>query len=53
MTAFHDPNKKEAAQQRLDQLKQGTRLAAEFFMEFEEHKSLAGYNDEGYIALLK
>ena len=53
LTAFRDLNKKEAAQRRLDQLKQGTRLAAEFFVEFEEHKSLAGYNDEGYIALLK
>jgi hypothetical protein len=53
LTAFRDPNKKEAAQRRLEQLKQGTKPAAEFFVEFEENKSLAGYNDEGYIALLK
>jgi hypothetical protein len=53
LAAFRDPNKKEAAQQKLDGLKQGTRPAAEFFVEFEEYKTLAGYNDEGYIALLK
>ena len=53
LAPFHDPNKKEAAQQRLEQLKQGTKPAAEFFVEFEENKSLAGYKDEGYIALLK
>ena len=51
--AFHNPNKNEAAQQKLEQLKQGIKLATEFFVEFEEHKSLAGYNDKGYIALLK
>ena len=46
LTAFHDPNKKEATQQRLKQLKQGTKPATEFFVEFEENKSLAGYNNE-------
>ena len=53
ITTFHDLNKKEAAQRKLKQLRQGTRPAAEFFVEFEEHKSLAEYNDEGYIVLLK
>jgi Retrotransposon gag protein len=53
LMAFKDPNKKEAAQWRLEQLKQGTRPATEFFVEFEELKSLAKYNDERYIALLK
>ena len=53
LTAFHDPNKKEATQRRLEQLKQGTKPATEFFVEFEENKSLAGYNNEGYITLLK
>ena len=53
LAAFRDPNKKEVAQQKLELLKQGIRLVAEFFVEFEEHKSLAGYNDEGYIVLLK
>src|SRR3979490_2446355 len=53
LVTFHDPNKKEMAQQRLEQLRQGGRLAAEFFVEFEEHQSQAGYNDEGYVALLK
>src|SRR3979490_599022 len=53
LATFHDPNKKETAQQRLEQLKQGGKLAAEFFVEFEEHRSQAGYNDEGYVALLK
>jgi Retrotransposon gag protein/Zinc knuckle len=51
--AFKDPNKKEAAQQKLEQLKQGIRPAAEFFVEFEEYKATAGYNEEGYISLLK
>ena len=53
LVTFHDPNKKEMAQRRLEQLRQGGRLATEFFVEFEEHRSQAGYNDEGYIALLK
>ena len=26
---------------------------AEFFVEFEEYKATAGYNEEGYISLLK
>ena len=47
LAVFRDPNKKE------EQLKQGIRPVAEFFVEFEEHKSLAGYIDEGYIVLLK
>ena len=47
--AFRDHNKKDAAQWKLEQLKQGTRLAAEFFIEFEECKALAGYNDEGFM----
>ena len=34
-------------------MKQRIRPVAVFFVEFEEYKSLAGYNDEGYIALLK
>jgi hypothetical protein len=34
-------------------LRQGTRPAEEFFVEFEEYKALAKYNDEGYIAILK
>ena len=37
----------------MEQLKQGGKPAAEFFVEFEEHRSQAGYNDEGYVALLK
>ena len=41
------------SQQKLEQLKQGIRPVAEFFVEFEEHKSPAGYNDEEYIVLLK
>ena len=53
LAAFRDPNKKEVAQQKLEQLKQGIRPVAEFFIEFEEHKSLAGHNDEGSITLLK
>ena len=53
LATFHDPNKKEMAQRRLEQLKQGGKPAAEFFVEFEEHRSQAGYNDEGYVALLK
>ena len=53
LVAFRDPDKKEVAQQKLEQLKQGIRPVAEFFVEFEEYKSLAGYNDKGYIALLK
>ena len=51
--AFKDPNKKEAAQQTVEQLKQGIQLAAEFFIKFEEYKGSAGYNEEGYISLLK
>ena len=51
-TAFRDPNK-EAAQQKLARLKERIRPVAEFFVEFEEYKSLADYNDEGYIVLLK
>ena len=53
LTAFRDPNKKEAAQQKLKQLKQETRPVTKFFVEFGEHKFLEGYNDEGYITLLK
>src|SRR3979490_1049947 len=53
LATFHDPNKKETAQLRLEQLKQGGKPAAEFFVEFEEHRSQAGYNDEGYVPLLK
>ena len=49
--AVRDPNKKEAAQQKLEQLKQGMRPVAELFI--KEYKSPEGYNDEGYIALLK
>ena len=50
--AFRDHNKKDAAQWKLEQLKQGTRSATEFFIEFKECKALARYNDEGYITLL-
>ena len=50
LMAFRDPNKKEVAQQKLEQLKQGIRPVAEFFVEFEEYKSLGGYNHAGYIA---
>src|SRR3979490_1370106 len=39
LATFHDPNKKETAQRRLEQLKQGGKPAAEFFVEFEEHRS--------------
>ena len=53
LAAFRDPNKKETAQQKLEQLKQGIRSVAEFFIEFEEYNFLAGYNDKVYIALLK
>ena len=35
LTAFRDPNKKEAVQQKLEQLKQRISLVAEFFIEFE------------------
>ena len=53
ITAFKDPNKKQAVQQKLEQLKQGIQPATEFFVESEEYKATAGYNEEGYISLLK
>jgi len=51
--AFKDPNKKEEVQQKLERLKQGIRPVAEFFVKFEEYKATAGYNEKGYISLLK
>lgn len=53
ITAFSNANKKEQAQRKLELLRQGMRPAEEYFVEFEEYKALAKYNDEGYIALLK
>jgi Retrotransposon gag protein/Zinc knuckle len=53
ISAFANPNKKEQAQRKLEQLRQGGRPAEEFFVEFEEYKAFARYNDEGYVALLK
>ena len=35
ITALKDPKMKEAAQQKLEQLKQGIQPAGEFFIEFE------------------
>jgi hypothetical protein len=53
IAAFSNANKKEQAQRKLELLRQGTCPAEEFFVEFEEYKALAKYNDEGYIAILK
>ena len=53
ITAFLNPNKKEQAQRKLELLWQGIHPAEEYFIEFEEYKALAKYNDEGYIVLLK
>jgi len=51
--AFMSANKKEQAQRKLELLRQNNRAAEEYFVEFEEYKAVAGYNDEGYVALLK
>jgi hypothetical protein len=53
ISAFSNANKKEQAQRKLDVLRQGSRPAEEYFVEFEEYKALAKYNDEGYVAILK
>jgi hypothetical protein len=51
--AFSNTNKKEQAQRKLESLRQGGKAAEEYFVEFEEYKALAKYNDEAYVAILK
>jgi Retrotransposon gag protein len=53
VAAFSNANKKEQAQRKLELLRQGSRPAEEYFVEFEEYKALAKYNNEGYVAILK
>ncbi|KAG0702052.1 hypothetical protein DFH29DRAFT_999697 [Suillus ampliporus] len=50
---FDDPNKKRVAQVKLHVLKKTVRQSAdEYFAEFEQLMSLAGFNDEGLLDIL-